>query len=255
MTNPRNIPWKRLIAEGGAIVVSILLAFWIDAWWNDRNEEIAFNENLLALEQEISHNLSDLDNVLSLINGNLKKLDDVFRFLADPDPRVAPESFKDDIAEVYYYWDSGITHNAFDIVVSPANLRRIENLDLRIAIVKAKESIAGVSIYQRLLTQEYTERQGPYLVRYFVLSDFSWYEEDPEFQNPGLSHLRQSGFLYPVPTSPFTSDYEAVRSREYWNLLYHWRAYNLDYAISLLEAKKDHQTTLELLESYLDQLR
>ena len=31
-----NIPWKRLAAEGVAIVVSILLAFAIQAWWEFR---------------------------------------------------------------------------------------------------------------------------------------------------------------------------------------------------------------------------
>jgi hypothetical protein len=32
----QDIPWKRLFVEGTAIVVSILLAFGIDAWWQDR---------------------------------------------------------------------------------------------------------------------------------------------------------------------------------------------------------------------------
>ena len=30
------MPWKRLAAEGAAIVISILLAFWIDAWWQNK---------------------------------------------------------------------------------------------------------------------------------------------------------------------------------------------------------------------------
>ena len=42
MKKIREIPWPRIVAEGAAIVVSILLAFWIDAWWDsvqDRAEE------------------------------------------------------------------------------------------------------------------------------------------------------------------------------------------------------------------------
>jgi hypothetical protein len=38
--DPNNIPWKRLSAEGLAIVVSILLAFWIDAWWDTRKDRV-----------------------------------------------------------------------------------------------------------------------------------------------------------------------------------------------------------------------
>jgi hypothetical protein len=36
MVNAQQIPWTRLAVEAAAIVVSILLAFAIDAWWSDR---------------------------------------------------------------------------------------------------------------------------------------------------------------------------------------------------------------------------
>jgi len=41
MPNTNNIRWKRIAAEGAAIVVSILLAFSIQAWWDDRIEREA----------------------------------------------------------------------------------------------------------------------------------------------------------------------------------------------------------------------
>ena len=37
MTASQALPWKRLLAEAAAIVLSILLAFAIDAWWEDRS--------------------------------------------------------------------------------------------------------------------------------------------------------------------------------------------------------------------------
>lgn len=36
-----NIPWKRHAVEGAAIVISILLAFAIDAWWEERGDRQA----------------------------------------------------------------------------------------------------------------------------------------------------------------------------------------------------------------------
>ena len=36
MIEAKSVQWKRLTAEGAAIVLSILLAFAIDAWWEDR---------------------------------------------------------------------------------------------------------------------------------------------------------------------------------------------------------------------------
>ena len=47
----RSIPWPRILAEGFAIVVSILLAFGIQAWWERRQEQelrLATLEGLLV---------------------------------------------------------------------------------------------------------------------------------------------------------------------------------------------------------------
>lgn len=39
MKNVRSIDWQRALTEGVVIVFSILLAFWIDAWWSQREED------------------------------------------------------------------------------------------------------------------------------------------------------------------------------------------------------------------------
>lgn len=57
---PQEIPWKRRTVEATAIVVSILLAFGIDAWWNERGErkaEVVLLERLLADFIEIQSGL------------------------------------------------------------------------------------------------------------------------------------------------------------------------------------------------------
>lgn len=46
--------WKRPLAEGGAIVVSILLAFSIDAWWQERQELAADNARLRSVYEELA---------------------------------------------------------------------------------------------------------------------------------------------------------------------------------------------------------
>ena len=49
MTKAESIHWKRLTIEAVAIIASILLAFAIDAWWEDRKER--------AFEQDTLHDL------------------------------------------------------------------------------------------------------------------------------------------------------------------------------------------------------
>ena len=64
---PQRFPWVRISAESAAIVASILLAFAIDAWWEQRGEH---RRNLAQLSTirtefvEVEHRLSQADQRL-----------------------------------------------------------------------------------------------------------------------------------------------------------------------------------------------
>ena len=65
MSKVSEIPWPRILAEGTAIVVSILLAFSIEAWWTDRQEQAEQERILLALKKEFETNLATIEEQLS----------------------------------------------------------------------------------------------------------------------------------------------------------------------------------------------
>jgi len=65
MNSTQNIPWKRLSVEAAAIVVSILLAFAIDTWWDERLKRIEENEQLIRLRAEFNTNIERIDERLS----------------------------------------------------------------------------------------------------------------------------------------------------------------------------------------------
>ena len=52
MNETQNIPWRRLSIEAAAIVGSILLAFAIDAWWEERGLRIEEQQVLQGLREE-----------------------------------------------------------------------------------------------------------------------------------------------------------------------------------------------------------
>ena len=56
MTAIENIPWKRLSVEAVAIVGSILLAFAIDAWWEERLDRQMERDDLERLHGEFIRN-------------------------------------------------------------------------------------------------------------------------------------------------------------------------------------------------------
>ena len=60
MSIAKEVPWKRLVAEATAIVVSILLAFAIDAWWESRSDREAEQSAITRLILEFEYNIDEL---------------------------------------------------------------------------------------------------------------------------------------------------------------------------------------------------
>jgi hypothetical protein len=91
MTESQIIPWKRIAVEAAAIVVSILLAFAIDAWWDDRQSRRAESDQLLSIAAELETNAERIQEKLSI----LAVADDAARkFISwmGPDPRPIEQS-------------------------------------------------------------------------------------------------------------------------------------------------------------------
>lgn len=63
MTETRKIAWKRLAIEATAIVVSILLAFAIDAWWEERSERQAE----IVLLERLRTDFSEIQAALAVV--------------------------------------------------------------------------------------------------------------------------------------------------------------------------------------------
>ncbi len=69
MQDRQNIAWKRLSAQAAAIVGSILLAFAIDAWWDERLE----HDLGLEYERRIANELHDIRLVLESIERTVQR--------------------------------------------------------------------------------------------------------------------------------------------------------------------------------------
>ena len=68
MTEANKISWKRISVEGVVIVASILLAFAIDAWWSDRQDQNTERQILIDAITEFRENLEILDTDISANN-------------------------------------------------------------------------------------------------------------------------------------------------------------------------------------------
>ena len=132
MIEPNAIAWKRLIAEAAAIVVSILLAFSIDAWWETRQDRVEEHEILIGLEAEFV----DLKERLDYWGGmNRTGIQLTTQFLSDDMTDMNRESLEN----VFIYTslanvlDQG---GALDALLASGRLELIADRDIRLRLAK-----------------------------------------------------------------------------------------------------------------------
>ncbi len=130
MANTNNIQWKRLSAEGAAIVVSILLAFSIEAWWDDYQDRGEEQGILLGLKSEFEQNLAFIDTQLSYRNAVIDSILKIF------DASVARTSIEPDIldeliGDVTWWENIEYSRGAIDGLLQSGGLSLIENEELR----------------------------------------------------------------------------------------------------------------------------
>ena len=79
MTDTQNIPWKRISVEAAAIVASILLAFSIDAWWEERSDRIRLAGAIQNTVAEVKDAREEIENA---VERNTFRIDGMRLFLS-----------------------------------------------------------------------------------------------------------------------------------------------------------------------------
>lgn len=132
MTDPQPIPWKRLAAEAAAIVVSILMAFWIDAWWDGRQDRLEEQEILVGLEVEFVDLRDRLDQWAQYNRTGIQFIEQYLsESVTDMDLRSIESAFT--YASVVNVLDQG---GALDALLASGRLERVSNRNIRARLAK-----------------------------------------------------------------------------------------------------------------------
>lgn len=133
----KKIPWLTIGAEAAAIVVSILLAFSIDAWSERRVERELEAEYLQRVGDELRDARAVLESILREVNGNMLFAPDLNEFF---DGRMAADDHQRLIVAIYKFGLNpllGFDVSTFDDLVSTGRLRLISDPEVRQAIQRA----------------------------------------------------------------------------------------------------------------------
>ena len=168
MPESEPIPWKRLAAEGGAIVASILIAFAIDAWWQDRTERIIEVQYLRAIQEDLLSSLDLLDEGEAVQQRQVEYLEALL--LTDSDTPYSDELRRwidDGLFNVVTYQPQS---SALRDLESSGQSQIIRNADIRRALASVVQKMDSLEFAQRDIQLAQQTLIDPFLVDNFNLS-------------------------------------------------------------------------------------
>lgn len=156
--------FARFAIEGFVIVVSILLAFALDAWWDARVEASEEQSLLARLDAE----LVATDSVLAESETSHRSIAEAagtLRELTGPDPR--PAVSRDSILRLITVAVGGVSANpptgVIDAAISSGQIGIIENDELRIALAGWPAVLADLHENEQQVRDVLFSRFIPYL--------------------------------------------------------------------------------------------
>ena len=232
MNKSTVIPWKRITAEGAAIVLSILLAFAIDAKWQDYLARVEEHSILSSIKAELDANLATIDKQLSYhnaMNAVIKRLFDASDGILDLSPTVLDSH----IHEVSFWSRSGFNTGTINSLSQGGKLSIVADTELRSELTDLQSLYRWVDEMERqeeLFTRHYFT---PFLMKNTFL---------PQIANSDPTAFE--GLIVPS-----TSDYAKGKGVDHSYLLE-----NNEFLGLLVREKWNHQDTISNMIYLRDQM-
>ena len=167
----RQIPWPRIFVEGVVIVASILLAFGIEARWQERGDRATERELLLAIESELVGAQQGFVVHIEDLAREIRTGTDVLRALSAAESRTITDDSLNALTRrmvppnIYYP-----PRAALDDLTSSGGIVLVQSNPLRRAIASYQQTLARDLQTQELLLDIWLDHLAPYLYQHSTLT-------------------------------------------------------------------------------------
>jgi hypothetical protein len=171
---PSELRWRSALLEGVAVLLGILAAFSIDAWWDLRSEQQDRRSYLVAIATELEANreliLEDFESLDAWIEQGTQFLDDVVALDANPT--------YDEVRNMV--WETGpnqttpLLRAAVDDLVSSGGISLIESAELRRSIARYIRALDRDADEQEDVRLNFQQFVLPYHIDHVSFADYNW---------------------------------------------------------------------------------
>jgi hypothetical protein len=225
-----------LVVEGIVIVASILLAFGIDAWWDERRAAQDEREHIAQLTFDFQANAARLANIRSIHEA---ALDASYEILARAGIGGVSQSSATTAELVLLSlrsWTYDPVLGGINSLIQSGNLGLLRNDSLRVAVAGWPDVARDLSDDERIEQRTLFDRAGPYLIDKGAMIDV----------------LLAGGSLDRIEVAP-ESDLSDLLSDPVFLQMTSWRINNLENVMDEVQIVEDSiRNILELLEKGVD---
>ena len=203
MSHTQKTPWGRLLAEGSAIVLSILLAFWIDAYWQDRQDVESGRSLAGALASEVVENDKMLDTKIAESREAAKRAKALLVVMSNVGRDGHDLKELSDLGNVFVLENWIPDTDVYRQAVAAGQLLLINDADLRFDLAGYHSELNRVADIVEDIRMQYFLELEPFLAKNTVYTD-----------------IAHSKWLQDIPVPPFSTDIESLsKNPELWSLI------------------------------------
>jgi len=222
-------PVSWLVLQGVATVVSILLAFGIDAWWAQRNAAAEKNVMLESVKVEMLSDLTWVKSQCAYRKASLDSVEILLKSVAAGRYEDTERTLDQRLADMTWYSSLGFSTGAVNSLLSSGQAAAIEDPKLRALLAGYPAAVAWLSDLGRRDQETVFEVVTPFLSRNANLLQIS--NEGYRLGMPPDGDLADPARV--IPLSETSDNTPLLNNREFAGVLLHKQWIDVDVQSNL----------------------
>ncbi len=212
MAQATTSQWKRISIEFAAIVGSILLAFAIDAWWQEAQNQKSIEHSLARLVDNLSATVSDLQSDLEILDLSAEAARD---FINGEPEGISKDKATENLAKLFDIRSPEVESAEYEALTSTGRLRDIPNVDvirMLTSIYDQMPKLVQLADITRNEARDLRKMIAPEIL-YSQIGSYSLDRPTFELSDGGLEILKRADVREQIVDAGYRASFQAFRYR------------------------------------------
>ncbi len=227
--NRLRVNWRQAIAEVSLIMVGILGALAIDSWWDERVERSAEVEYLQSLKADFEVNREGLKAGLEHEHQIINIGKEIHSIIQSDLTKIQRKEIIEKIGAFYWMYSWPSATGTYDEMIGSGHLSYIQSSALRIKLSTYANQLESTTTVEEGMETAWFLVHSPFLLEHLLFSNLGWTEDY-------------------VPDSRFSENFQALETREFWNLVSEWMSGSYGVIRNYERAINQGNEILELID-------